>query len=1049
MKITAIDVERFGVWNRFRLPLNDGGLTVFYGPNEAGKTTLMRFVRGVLYGYRPEEGLRRQGRTRYALQSGALDVEHNRIAFDIRRISQGTGPGLVAVGGVEPGPAAEHLLEELLSETDASVFESVYALGLQELQELATLHDDEVAGQMYALTLGPEGRQLLGVQQKIEAARNELLDPERNTGELADLFEYDDALSSELLTLEGQREQHRALCLERHRRNAAIADLKGRQAGLQSQLRGHLYLERVWGPWKQVREFRAELAALPVVASFPEDGVEELDRLEGEIGSLERCREAVLQEAKQFRRAAEELEIDSELRQHTGSVQGLLDQRPWLGETRDRLTAADEEARAQKFELDRQIERLGGRWSIERLEQIDRSPAAQIRMVQQARVFQAALVRRGRLRRRYERLADACHQRELDLKEELRAIDPSADSAEGLLAGAREQLARVQDLAALRLAEAQLEQQQFALDEQLGRLDEPFLLPKWAYGVLAFFAIAGVGLALAGLVTGITTSAVIGTIYALLGVTAGGITWALKTQFENNQQETTERLRDRRRENEIALRELHESMQRLVEAGPKRSAAEAGSDADRIALASQRIIELEQLAARQQRIQRVRRRLSLMRAKFQTVQRSVTTARKTWCELLVQMGLDETVRIDDAFQTWQHVLTACDQKDRWNSARVEWQRHRDAIEAFRRRVEEIGHRMQRWNLDYSRPEQVLVQWEQELRSFGENRRERQRLKQEEQARRDEAAEYRTKLDELKLQRSALLVQGGAADRETFEQRSQWLARRRELEELLAEANAELDAAAKTEPELAIVEEDLLLFDSDENGECIHTLNLELEDLDHDLQRACETLGRLKHEIETLESDRRATKLRCERERVAGQIREAAERLFAIELAAESIEEIRARFERSNQPALLAAASPVLSRLTGGKYRTIWTPLGKRHLCVDDDAGNSLAIEHLSGGTREQLFLALRFALVEEFARKGIELPMVLDDVFVNFDQMRTEAAVDTLIDFARQGHQVLLFTCHLHLAHLFEQRGIIPQWLPSHHGPLLDSDPAEQTRRAG
>jgi uncharacterized protein YhaN len=76
------------------------------------------------------------------------------------------------------------------------------------------------------------------------------------------------------------------------------------------------------------------------------------------------------------------------------------------------------------------------------------------------------------------------------------------------------------------------------------------------------------------------------------------------------------------------------------------------------------------------------------------------------------------------------------------------------------------------------------------------------------------------------------------------------------------------------------------------------------------------------------------------------------------------------------------------------------------------------------------------------AEQGIELPMVFDDVLVNFDQQRTEAAVETLLEFAEQNQQVLFFTCHLHLAHLFEARGHKPIWLP---GQNL----AQQERRAG
>ncbi|MCH7685807.1 MAG: hypothetical protein IH899_03860 [Planctomycetes bacterium] len=91
--------------------------------------------------------------------------------------------------------------------------------------------------------------------------------------------------------------------------------------------------------------------------------------------------------------------------------------------------------------------------------------------------------------------------------------------------------------------------------------------------------------------------------------------------------------------------------------------------------------------------------------------------------------------------------------------------------------------------------------------------------------------------------------------------------------------------------------------------------------------------------------------------------------------------------------------------------------------VDDQDGRTLKVEQLSGGTREQLFLSIRFALMDEFRRRGIELPMILDDVIVNFDHHRADAAVETLQELTARGHQILFFTCHMHLAQLFENRG--------------------------
>jgi uncharacterized protein YhaN len=192
--------------------------------------------------------------------------------------------------------------------------------------------------------------------------------------------------------------------------------------------------------------------------------------------------------------------------------------------------------------------------------------------------------------------------------------------------------------------------------------------------------------------------------------------------------------------------------------------------------------------------------------------------------------------------------------------------------------------------------------------------------------------------------------------------------------------------------------------------------------------------RIKQEIVDLENDRRAASLKFERAQLADELNRSVDSWLALKATAQTVEQMRSRVERSCQPEILKHASAHLDRLTLGKYHNIWTPLGQRHLVVDDEHGESLKVEHLSNGTREQVFLAIRLAVMKDFSERGVELPMVLDDVVVNFDQLRTEAAVRTLMEFAEQGQQILMFTCHLHLAHLFENHGVEPIWLPARAG---------------
>jgi uncharacterized protein YhaN len=87
------------------------------------------------------------------------------------------------------------------------------------------------------------------------------------------------------------------------------------------------------------------------------------------------------------------------------------------------------------------------------------------------------------------------------------------------------------------------------------------------------------------------------------------------------------------------------------------------------------------------------------------------------------------------------------------------------------------------------------------------------------------------------------------------------------------------------------------------------------------------------------------------------------------------------------------------------------PPGETTLHVIDKNENRKEMEKLSRGTLEQLYFSVRLGLIREFSRRLEPLPVVMDDILVNFDPKRAEVALTALLDLA-ETHQVLLFTCH-------------------------------------
>ncbi len=76
-----------------------------------------------------------------------------------------------------------------------------------------------------------------------------------------------------------------------------------------------------------------------------------------------------------------------------------------------------------------------------------------------------------------------------------------------------------------------------------------------------------------------------------------------------------------------------------------------------------------------------------------------------------------------------------------------------------------------------------------------------------------------------------------------------------------------------------------------------------------------------------------------------------------------------------------------------------------------------AIDVLSEGTRDQLYLALRIVALEDFTAVSPPLPFIADDILQTFDDARALAALRALVELSRRV-QVIVLTHHRHLAEL-------------------------------
>lgn len=206
-------------------------------------------------------------------------------------------------------------------------------------------------------------------------------------------------------------------------------------------------------------------------------------------------------------------------------------------------------------------------------------------------------------------------------------------------------------------------------------------------------------------------------------------------------------------------------------------------------------------------------------------------------------------------------------------------------------------------------------------------------------------------------------------------------------------------------------------------ERLQALSAKLEEAAKALRALSEERGELRLKLKALEEDQEAAQLRAREESLSAKALELAQEYARDRIALGLLSRARARFEQEQQPKVIKLASSIFSELTGGRYtRAFLAADSKRDLKILDVTGRESPAERLSRGTREQLYLAFRLAVIEDFGEVRLPLPIVLDDILVNFDPERQRRSLDVLGRLSRR-HQVIAFTCHPTVRELFAAQG--------------------------
>lgn len=1032
MRVTGWHVEGFGVLSAFETRDLPAGLIVFEGPNEAGKSTLLEFLRGVLFGfprvtkgkrphYPPLCGGSHGGRVFLQTASGEVTVE--REMGRAARILLGDGSEL-----------SDAEFQHLIGGVDAQTFRTVFAFSLDELSDFDSLTGEQVRSRIFAAGVGGAGPSVRQVVQDLEKTTGQLLKPRSRDAEINGLLERLARREQELEEARLRSEHYPQLLQEEAVVRAQLQRLDEQERESRAGVATHQRLLDLWPVWVDHESDRSRLSTLEPIDEFIPDP---LQRLAETRQTLEGARHTIvrMEEQKQRRSAeAESLQAESQPRlwESGPAVEKHVGLLPFYRDRLNEREAAHTRVRLGEERLRGALRELGTDIDEPALAMVDTSlPRTEEIRRWRSRLTEAT----DRVKQATERLDTAVVLRKRAESER----DRQKATTEGMEApDGTELAAQWQALRTLRAGLAEVSSKRAALEGRVTAseattrvLESETLrvpLPRTpnlpAAGLLATGVILAAG-AIISLTAGQTTF--LG-VFAVLALVAFGIAGVMLVRSRGLAAVSHASDPSQILHAELVGQEQLRSDISRAEATLLEAAVALGRDRlptpqeleDIDALMAERGHYLVRWQDQRTELQRSEERLQALvleeREAQQRSDRAAEDARSLEHRFKSQMdewGLPSTLSCQGAEEYLRSAAAAKADALRLDEDRAALARIEGEIAVWKgeaaRLIEQTG-----LSADVNGDpdvEAALLSLADACRQEAERRRRLADLRETLRELEVENERANAESDGALRRWESLLAQVAAPDEAAFLHKLSVFEERRELKRHLAEGEGLLVKRIGCGAEADAFRDILAGGEVDLWEERLREFDRRLDDIKAERAEIIKLQGDTERRRRELEESADIPGLETTVEGLRTDLGSALHRWRVRTLATTLVRDTLAQFTRERQPQVLAEASRMFERVTGGRYQRVLRSADEEGIVVIDSDGRAKSPEDLSRGAAEQLYLCLRLGLAEEFSRRAEPIPLVMDDVLVNFDPVRRRATARLLLEFAER-HQILLFTCH-------------------------------------
>ncbi|TMU88195.1 hypothetical protein FGG79_08880 [Bacillus sp. BHET2] len=951
-----------------------GDIQLFYGENEAGKSTIMSFIHSILFGFPTKQ----QSLLRYVPKSsstygGKLLCEIDSHGIVSIERTKGKATGDVTIQFEDGRTEGEETLQQLLGKMDRATYQNIFSFNLEGLQNIQRLKKEEL--NRYLFSAGSTGTDfLLQKEQDWQKEREQLFKKSGRKPRINMVLTELKSLEKDVREGKEKNEQYGPLIVKRQLLEERILSQESERDVLAERRENLVSVNENWDTLVQFREVKERLSQLADI-EFPSKGLERLNELKSEERQLTSYLETLTAKQENLLHKLESEDVHASLRDDIPFMEKMLSQQAFYLKWKEEGAERNRELKNIRRKINETIRELGLQVEMEDIPKLD-TGLTMFEHIQQALDRQTKLIHElESLQRVYE-----------GEEEERHTLERKCEILENRLMEEDEYQELQRKVKAHTSQKASHDQIQW-LNMQVKDAEERYRRKKSSFSKQLVLSAAALLLLLGlGAWSGVNGNSILSGVSLLIVLVICAIGMLAKG---NLREESRILQRTKARAKELRPGDVDESYNLDKAEHNLKQQMEYRNEW------KQRILSLEEQEVK----------INNLRNRMKEVEKAILLGEEEMANLKEAMHLPSDFHwkwLRDAFTNMKELVGAYETYGELNEEEMHVVRKMNDYE------EESQKWFKRHSLTFTTIEEALMKWKSIIQEAEKRQLTNENIDSELEYLSFEIEKHTIEERKIRDEIKSLLLTADCSDEMYFREKalkfeektrlsSQYSGMKTRLTERTFHTFLEFPSLEESRKELSRV------------SKKIDGLLMNLSDHQKEL-------ASLSYEIKMLEEGKSYSGILQEFQSKKAELQELAYDWSKYTVAQMSLKKTMEMYQKTKMPKVLEMAEDNFRELTEGHYYRMYL-LEDEMIKVERKDGEVFHAVELSQGTKEQLYIAIRFALIQSFHDK-YSLPVLIDDGVVNFDRERTNAFLTLLRKMARQ-HQVLLFTCHPHIKEAF------------------------------